>query len=179
MQNSQRFIPKGVFYPLIFLTIFFKQLRLPRRSVSAVGVHIKSEIAMSKGSAELESLSPNLIVADVNRSVDFYTSKLGFAKIASVPDSGKLNWAMVMRGPVTVMFQTLSSIQEDVPELKLSAGSAAATFYIKVKGLNAWHETLKQNVPIALPMRKTFYGANEFAIKDPDGNVLMFAEDAA
>ncbi len=134
---------------------------------------------MSKGSVELESLSPNLIVADVNRSVDFYTSKLGFAKIASVPDSGKMNWAMVMREGATVMFQTLASIQEDVPQLRLSAGAAAATFYIKVKGLDAWHDSVKGNVPIALPMRKTFYGANEFAIKDPDGNVLMFAEDAA
>lgn len=132
---------------------------------------------MSKDSVELESLSPNLVVADVNRSVEFYTEKLGFTKIASVPDSGKLNWAMVMRGPVTVMFQTLASIQDDVPELKLSAGAAAATFYIKVKGLGGWHESLKGKVPIALPMRKTFYGANEFAIKDPDGNVLMFAED--
>jgi uncharacterized glyoxalase superfamily protein PhnB len=134
---------------------------------------------MSKDVVELESLSPNLIVADVNCSVDFYTGKLGFTRIASVPDSGKLNWAMVTRGPVTVMFQTLTSIQEDVPELKLSAGAAAATFYIKVKGLSVWHESIKENVAIALPMRKTFYGANEFAIKDPDGNVLMFAEDAA
>lgn len=134
---------------------------------------------MSKDAIELESLSPNLIVADVNRSVDFYSSKLGFAKIASVPDSGKLNWAMVMRGPVTVMFQTLASIQDDVPELKLSSGAAAATFYIKVKGIDTWHQSIKAQVPIALPMRKTFYGANEFAIKDPDGNVLMFGEDAA
>jgi uncharacterized glyoxalase superfamily protein PhnB len=134
---------------------------------------------MSKEAFELESLSPNLVVADVNRSVDFYTGKLGFAKIASVPDSGKLNWAMVMRGGATMMFQSLASIQEDVPRLKLTSGAAAATFYIKVKGLGAWHESIKKTVPIALPMRKTFYGANEFAIKDPDGNVLMFAQDVA
>ena len=133
---------------------------------------------MSKNLPELESLSPNLIVADVNRSVDFYTGKLGFTKIASVPDTGKLDWAMVTRGPVTVMFQNIGSIQADVPQLKLSGGAAAATFYIKVKGLSAWHEVVKAHVPIALPMRKTFYGANEFAINDSDGNVLMFAEDA-
>lgn len=60
-------------------------------------------LVMSKDAVELESLSPNLVVADVNRSVDFYTGKLGFPKIASVPEIGELNWVMVMRDGVTVI----------------------------------------------------------------------------
>ena len=133
---------------------------------------------MTSANPSFESLSPNLIVSDVNQSVEFYVSLLGFTQQASVPESGTFNWAMVQRGPVTVMFQTLASIQEDVPILNLTAGSAAATFYIKVKGLDALLESIQGKIPLALELRTTFYGSREFAVKDPDENVLMFAEDA-
>lgn len=134
---------------------------------------------MNAPSISFDSLSPNLIVGNVNRSVQFYTDVLGFALIASVPDTGSLNWAMVQRESVNVMFQTLASIQEDVPSLNLKAGSAAMTLYIKVKNLDNLLSEVRSKVPIALELRTTFYGAREFAIKDPDGNVLMFAEDSS
>ena len=51
-----------------------------------------------KSSVEFESLSPNLIVENVNHSVDFYVKQLGFVMVASVPDQGRYNWAMVSRG---------------------------------------------------------------------------------
>ncbi|MBL7864696.1 MAG: VOC family protein [Cyclobacteriaceae bacterium] len=124
-----------------------------------------------------ESLSPNLIVADVNQSVDFYVRQLQFKKIASVPETGILNWAMVMRGPVTMMFQTAASIKEDLPSLDFSTAEASATFYIKVKGLDTLLKSLDGKIELVVPLRKTFYGAREFAIKDPDGYILMFAED--
>ena len=60
----------------------------------------------------LESLSPNVIVDDVNSTVEYYSSTLGFNLIASVPESGSYNWAMMMRDGVTIMFQSLKSIQE-------------------------------------------------------------------
>lgn len=134
---------------------------------------------MNSSSISFDSLSPNLIVANVNHSVQFYTDVLGFTLIASVPDTGSLNWAMVQRESVNVMFQTLASIQEDVPSLNLKAGSAAMTLYIKVKNLDNLLSEVRSKVPIALELRTTFYGAREFAIKDPDGNVLMFAEDSS
>ena len=134
--------------------------------------------SMKTSGAELESLSPNLVVKDVNRSVQFYSGKLGFNLIVSVPEQGVFNWAMVQRGPVTIMFQTLPSIQEDLPELKIQVKGSLGTFYIKVKGLDQLYQTLKGNVEIIVEMRKTFYGAREFAVKDPDDYILMFAEDA-
>ncbi|MBL7848751.1 MAG: VOC family protein [Cyclobacteriaceae bacterium] len=133
---------------------------------------------MNASSISFESLSPNLIVANVNRSVQFYADVFGFTLVASVPDSGSLNWAMVQRESVTIMFQTLASIQEDVPSLNLKAGSAAMTMYIKVKNMDNLLSGVRGKVPLAVDLRTTFYGAREFAIKDPDGNVLMFAEDS-
>ena len=136
-----------------------------------------NQLAMAAPEVSFDSLSPNLIVADVNRSVKFYKDVLGFTQIASVPESGTYNWAMVVRGPVTMMFQTLASIKEDVPSLKLSEGHSAATFYIKVKGLDELMKSITAKTRLSVELRTTFYNAREFAINDPDGNVLMFAED--
>src|SRR5512137_2940244 len=107
---------------------------------------------MHATSVSFESLSPNLIVGNVNRSVQFYTDVLGFTLVASVPDSGTLNWAMVQRESVTVMFQTLASIQEDVPSLNLKAGSAAMTLYIKVKNLDILLSEVRNRVALAVDL---------------------------
>ena len=130
-----------------------------------------------KSTVDFKSLSPNLIVADVNNSVDFYERVLGFSKAASVPETGRYDWAMVQRGPVVVMFQTAASMKHDLPALDLGSSGAAATFYIKVKGLDELLKSAQDKVNLVVPLRTTFYGAREFAIKDPDGYVLMFAED--
>src|SRR6185295_3663914 len=116
-----------------------------------------------------ESLSPNLIVNDVNKAVDFYTKTLGFSLIASVPESGTFNWAMVMRDGITMMFQSLPSMQEDMPGLKIQAKGSLGTFYIKIKGVDAFYKELKGKTDIVVDIRTTFYGAKEFVIKDQDG----------
>lgn len=125
----------------------------------------------------LNSLSPNLIAANVNRSVDFYTRELGFTLVASVPETGTYNWAMVQRDTVTMMFQTLESIHEDMPSLKITGKGSIGTFFIKMKGIDQLYAALNGKVEIPLDMRTTFYGMKEFAVKDPDGYLLVFAED--
>ena len=98
--------------------------------------------------------------------------------LASVPEKGIFNWAMVQRENVTMMFQTLKSIQEDLPSLKLKTGTSVGTFYIKVKQLDVLLKSVTGKLEMAVELRTTFYGAREFAVRDPDGYILMFAEDA-
>jgi len=118
---------------------------------------------------KLESLSPNLIADSVNASVDFYTKHLGFTLVTSVPETGKFDWAMIQRDGVTLMFQSLKSIQEDMPSLRLDKKGSLGTFFIKMKGIEDLYKALKGKVDIALEWRVTFYGMKEFGVKDPDG----------
>jgi len=130
--------------------------------------------------SKLESLSPNVISESVNASVDFYTKYLGFSLVASVPETGTYNWAMVQRDGVTMMFQSLQSLKEDMPSLKLDKKGSIGTFFIKMKGIEDLYESIKSlkgKVEIALEWRVTFYGMKEFGVKDPDGYYLVFAED--
>lgn len=125
----------------------------------------------------LESISPNLVADNVNLSVDFYTRHLGFTLVASVPETGEFGWAMVQRDTVTIMFQSLKSIEEDVPMLKGIKKGSSGTFFIKMKGVDDLYKSVKGKVPIPMDMRTTFYGTREFVVEDPDGYYMMFAED--
>ncbi len=48
-----------------------------------------------------------------------------------------------------------------------------------MKGIDALHDRLKEQVTIVMPMVTQFYGMKEFAIADPDGYVITFAEPVA
>ena len=124
-----------------------------------------------------ESLSPNVIVDDVNKAVEYYTSILGFHLVASVPDKATFNWAMVIRDGVTVMFQLLKSLQEDMPSLSIQAKGSIGTFFIRMKGVDAFYQLIKGKAHIASELRTTFYGMKEFTIKDLNGYFLTFAEE--
>lgn len=126
---------------------------------------------------KFQSLSPNLVVADVNKTVNYYTKNLGFSFITSVPESGTYGWAMVMRDGVTLMFQSLESIHEDLPELKISKTGSPGTFFIELAGIDLLYKEVKEKVDVVSGMRTTFYGKKEFTIKDLNGFFLTFAED--
>ncbi|MEJ0057341.1 MAG: VOC family protein [Bacteroidota bacterium] len=126
---------------------------------------------------KLASLSPNLIVDDVNKAVEYYAQKIGFTLVASVPEQGTFNWAMVARDGVTLMFQSLESIKEDMPALQVNSKGGIGTFFIEMEGIDELYESLKGKADIAFEIRTTFYGKREFGIRDLNGYFLVFAED--
>jgi len=51
---------------------------------------------------KLKKLTPNLMVEDVNRTTAFYRDVLGFELLATQPESGQFDWAMMKRNDVEV-----------------------------------------------------------------------------
>jgi uncharacterized glyoxalase superfamily protein PhnB len=124
----------------------------------------------------MESLSPNFFVKDINATISFY-KLLGFTTIATVPETGDNQvWAMMMKGNVTVMFQTFESLADELPNISRTDGGSLL-LYIKLSGIRAFFEEVKDKVTILKGLEKTFYGATEFAILDNNNYVLTFAED--
>lgn len=123
----------------------------------------------------MESLSPNIFVHDLNKTIEFYKI-LGFSIVTTVPESGELDWAMMGCGKVTVMFQTFKSLADKLPEISRKDGGSLL-LYIQLIGIRAFFETIKNKVLILHGLEKTFYGATEFSVKDNNGYVLTFAED--
>jgi uncharacterized glyoxalase superfamily protein PhnB len=125
----------------------------------------------------MESLAPNIFVKDMNATIAFY-KQLGFETIMTVPEKGDYDWVMMKKGEVTFMFQTFKNLGDVLPEVNRKDGGSLL-FYIRVKGIRAFHDNLKGKAKVIVELNKTFYGATEFSIVDNNGYVLTFAEDEA
>jgi catechol 2,3-dioxygenase-like lactoylglutathione lyase family enzyme len=119
---------------------------------------------------QLKKLTPNIVVADIEKSLAFYRDVLGFAVTMSVPDSAPYVFVGLQSGPVEVFINAV----EVMPE-KVSFGNSMSLF-VEVADIKGLHEALRAQVPIAIPLEKKFYGMTEFAIHDPDGHMIIFAQ---
>ncbi|MBT1689941.1 VOC family protein [Fulvivirgaceae bacterium PWU37] len=124
----------------------------------------------------MESVSPNIYVYDIDATVAFY-KQLGFEVAGTVPDhAGGLTFVMMTCGAVTFMFQTFHSIDGQLPIVRRENGGSLL-LYIKMKGIRAYYERIKDIATVVTPLEKTFYGATEFSIEDNNQYLLTFAED--
>ncbi len=125
---------------------------------------------------KLESLTPNIMVQDVNATLDYYTTKLGFTIVDTNPESGQYEWGYVMLDNVGIMFQEEQSLKAEYKEIEPLKVGGALTFYIRVKDINNYLEQLPKDINFVKPLNRTFYGTNEFALMDLNGFILTFSE---
>ncbi|MCH7878490.1 MAG: VOC family protein [candidate division Zixibacteria bacterium] len=124
----------------------------------------------------LQSLTPNLMVEDVNAAVDWYKDMLGFELKMSNPESGTFEWAMLQSGEVKLMFEARASLEGELPALKEKPVGASGTFFIRLDDVKALYDRISGKVEIVSGLKKTSYGSEEFSITDNNGYILTFAQ---
>jgi catechol 2,3-dioxygenase-like lactoylglutathione lyase family enzyme len=125
---------------------------------------------------ELKSLTPNLIVSDVSRSIKFYCDVLGFTLGPTVPDKAPYVFAIVQSGPVQIYFNAPEPAAEEYPAFKDRPIGGTLTLFIAVADIRRVHDDLKDKVNVVMPLEHKWYGVTEFAFVDPDGYVITYAE---
>ncbi len=68
-----------------------------------------------------------------------------------------------------------NNLLEEYPTLKRDEIIPTFTLFITVKDVSKLYEELKEKVKMAKELHKTFYGKDEFAIFDNNGNVLTIS----
>ncbi len=130
--------------------------------------------------AIFKKLTPNLLVANVERSLAFYENVLGFERGLTVPDQSPFVFASVNGGPVEIFFNDAAAAIKEYPAFAGKSLGTTGTMFIEIEAVDALHDRLKAaNVPIVMPLVTQFYGMREFAIEDPDGYVITFAQRVA
>ncbi len=124
----------------------------------------------------LKKLSPNLMVEDVNQSVEFYRDVLRFELVNSVPKAGVFDWAMMKSGQVEIMFQSRASLSEEIPALATKEIGGSLTFYIDVENLQELYAKFKDKATLVQNLHTTFFGKQEFSIRDCNSFILVFSE---
>ena len=132
----------------------------------------------------MQTITPNLAVKNIQESISFY-KELGFELIMAVPEdkssfgadideSKKYIWAMMKNGGVELMFQEVASFKEDIGDVFDKVG-ASASFYMKMDDVDGFYKKLAGKVEIVKELHITWYGMQEFYIKDCNGYILGFA----
>ena len=127
-------------------------------------------------------LTPNLLVADVERSLAFYTNVLGFERGFTVPEQAPFVFGSVVSGPIEIFFNERETATKEYPAFGGRPLGMTGTMFIELAGsgnIERLHDRLKTAVPVVMPLVTQWYGVKEFAITDPDGYVITFAERVA
>ena len=131
---------------------------------------------------QFSKLTPNLLVANVERSLAFYIDVLGFERGMTVPEQSPFVFAAVTSGAVEIFFNDAATAVKDYPSFSGKPIGATGTLYIELDGngmIDAFHDRIKSKVTVTMPLLTQFYGMREFAITDPDGYVITFAQRAS
>ena len=125
---------------------------------------------------ELKKLTPNLIVSDVLRSLEFYRDVLGFTVAVTVPEAEPFVFAIVQSGPVEIFLNAPEPAIAEYPAFKDRPIGGTFTLFVEVANIALAHATLQDKVRIVMPLEHKWYGSTEFAFEDPDGYLITFAE---
>lgn len=125
---------------------------------------------------QFTKLTPNLVVADVARSIVFYRDVLGLTLTRTVPDEGPFVFASLESGPVEIFLNAMDAAAAEYPAFKGRPIGGTLTQFITVTGIRQMHDALAGRVTTVMPLEKKWYGVTEFAISDPDGYLITFAE---
>ena len=127
----------------------------------------------------VKRITPVLLVKDIEPLIPFWVGRLGFAKTVEVPDGDKLGFVIFQKGSVEVMYQTYASVEKDAPAGMAAQARKGPTYlYMEVDDLDAVLAAMK-DVKAVMPVRIAFYGMKEFAVQDPGGHFVTFAQAVA
>jgi len=124
-----------------------------------------------------KKLSPNLVVEDVNKAVDFYRDILKFELHMSVPETGDLKWAAMKRDHVEIMLQARDSASRAIPLMENKEAGGSVTLYIEMENVVELYDAIKEKVVLIEDLHTKPYGMREFSIQDNNGFILTFAEE--
>jgi uncharacterized glyoxalase superfamily protein PhnB len=151
----------------------FESWRALKTGLSATSLKLK----LPPLKATIVGAEPQLFVTNIKRSCEFFRERLGFTLVFSYGeppyyaqvgrDAARLNLRCVER---TVIESTVRD-QEELLAVSMTVATAdeIKLLFLEFQSAGvAFHQTLK----------KQPWGAKNFVVKDPDGNLLLFAGPA-
>ena len=142
------------------------------RDVSVKGVHTMKDLhAETPSKPTLLAAEPQLFVADIGASCDFYIQKLGF-KVAFTYGEPPF-YGQVFRDGASLNLRHLDEPAMDAALRDREHLLAASITVDDIKPL--FLEFQAAGVAFAQTLKTEAWGARTFIVRDPDGNLILFA----
>jgi catechol 2,3-dioxygenase-like lactoylglutathione lyase family enzyme len=121
--------------------------------------------------SRIKKMSPQFLVTDIDRSIEFYIKKLGFDIEFSYEDF----YAGIIKDGYSIHLKTG---KPSIEERKNRRENQDLDLIFSVDGIeNLYKELSDKFVEFTQPLRNMPYG-KEFYIADPDGYIISFLEEA-
>jgi catechol 2,3-dioxygenase-like lactoylglutathione lyase family enzyme len=115
---------------------------------------------------------PCLLTSDMRRTLDFYVDRLGFTQTGYYPIESAPIRTEVRRDDVALIFVTEAA--HNLGEKPMLSGA----LYFFPNKLDQLADELDGKIAFEWGPQESDLGVREFAIRDPDGYLLVFAEQA-
>jgi uncharacterized glyoxalase superfamily protein PhnB len=123
-------------------------------------------------------ITPELVVNDVKKAVNFYQSFLDFKLVDKVEVKNSYFWAKMESKDksVEIMFSLLKNTIGEIPELKNRNNGGRMILLLEVNEIDRLYSAFMNTEFILKDLYKTDYGTTEFVVKDIDGYILNIVE---
>ena len=117
---------------------------------------------------------PTFLVADVGETARWYAGNLGFQPEGTFPASEPYAYASLQRDGAEIMLLRLAGYVK--PDLRHRRPEGVWDVYLRMQGVHAFYEKVRDEAFVITPIRKQPYGDWEFEVRDPNGYILVFSE---
>ena len=123
-------------------------------------------------------LWPTVTVNDVDRTLAFYRDTLGFEQDMCLRDrAGKAFIGSVEVGETVIMFESPNTNEPTINDRGIHSGIKISILLPETHNIDSFYSTLRDDkgVPVCAEIGDRPWGNRDFAIRDPDGYLLVFA----
>jgi uncharacterized glyoxalase superfamily protein PhnB len=131
------------------------------------------ELATASGTTKLTGISPQFLVEDLARAIEYYTQRLGFGLDFQYEDF----YASVSRDGCAIHLKEAPKNEADRPHRQQNEHLDA---YIGVSSAAALYDELgSRGALITKALEDRPWSCRDFYVQDPDGYILCFSERTA
>ena len=121
---------------------------------------------------KLLSSVPTFLASDVAATARWYAEKLEFDTAGHFPDRAPFAFASLQRGNAEIMLLSLENYTK--PDIAHLRPSGMWDAYVRMQGVEAMYETVKGSDFVEMELKLQPYGDTEFAVRDPNGYIVVF-----
>lgn len=120
-----------------------------------------------------DAVTPVLIVDVIEPTCSFLCDRLGFYVRHKLEQDGAPGFAMLARDAVTIRVQSDACLRADTGESYVP-GPYKASLYIEVDDVERLVPEIA-DADVVLPLRRAPSGMHEIGVREPGGNIIVFA----
>ncbi|MCX6150102.1 MAG: hypothetical protein NTX22_06230 [Ignavibacteriales bacterium] len=159
---------------IIIFILFIGFTGCIRHSDQGLNKRIKNKSTLEK--INLKKLTPNLMVNNIDSSVQFYKNIIGLEPVLYYPDSLNIQFVILAKGNIELMLQKKESFVDELNEFGDKQAGGTFNLYFEVNEILMVYEKAISKSIIIKELHQTLYGTKEFTIKDNNGYILTFSE---